>query len=431
MLILLCCILPVCILVLFPLAWLEEGGSWKCLAPVTLCAFLMAYGIFAFFAQAGGLWFLGESSEWPLLGTEDAVENARGERFVPLVASARIQVYDREGKFVRGWSVPTAGGVFKLHVTKDDNLDVFAARGDRHLVFAADGTLLTDDHYREGYDRLPSGPNCRVNHATAWYLWPLTNPGLAMLPGVAGLVGLALLFNNDRLHHARFRGPETLGGRVAFRVVVPWRANRLPSFSCRGTAFVAVGDTAQELPSAEIDFDHLKDRPWGTWFEQDARGFSVGASTRSAAALVLVPFMAVWSYGLLGGLYVSQIVEREFHPILSLVGLPFVAVAGYFWMLALMWVFGKVAVTVEDNVGTVFVGIGSLGWRRSFDWHSVDFIRKEASRWGRGYRTRIALDGPGLHLKFGTDLNEKRKDYMLRTLKCMKKMRERMKRMSG
>jgi hypothetical protein len=504
MTILLGCVLPICILVLFPLAWLEEGGSRRWLAPVTLCAFLMAYGIFAFFGQAGGLWFLGDSAEWPVLGTEDAVENARGEQFVPLVASGRIQVYDREGKFLRGWSVPTSGGAFKLHATKEGNLDVFMARGDRHLVFAADGTLLSDGHYRgEDYDRLPAGPSCRVEHSAAWYLWPLTNPALAMLPGVVGLLGLGLLFNNDKLHHARFRDPKTLGGRVASRVTLRERANSAASSSCRDTAitgvspervratekiaagvimsaaglmviadgvlrvhamglamtgalllivglilltvgefalrrtrespsswcrgrtFVAVGDAAQQLPSGKVDVDELKDCPWGTWFEQDAHGFSVGASTRSAAALILVPFITVWSWAGLGGLYVSQIVEREFHPILSLFGLPFVAAGAYFWMLALMWMFGKTVVTVKDNAGTLFVGIGTVGWRRSFDWRNVDFIRKEASRWGRGLRTRIALDGPDLHLKFGTDISEKRKDYMLRILKRLKKTQNR------
>jgi hypothetical protein len=117
------------------------------------------------------------------------------------VASSRIQVYDREGKFLRGWSVPASGGAFKLHVTKDDNLEVFTARGDRRLVFAADGTLLVEGQYRgEDYDRLPTGPDCQFNHTAAWYLLPLAHPFLAMLPGVAGFVGIVFLFhiNNAR-----------------------------------------------------------------------------------------------------------------------------------------------------------------------------------------------------------------------------------------
>jgi hypothetical protein len=173
MTVLACCLLPVCFLLLFPLAWLELGGRWKGVLPVTLCAFLLAYGWFAFFGQRGGLGFVGEAFEWPLVWTGGAVENARGERFVPVIAPGRIQVYGREGEFLRGWFIPASGGRFKLHVTEDDNLEVFTSRGNRRLVFAADGTLLGDGQYREDYDRLPTGPACRVDSMSPWYLWPL------------------------------------------------------------------------------------------------------------------------------------------------------------------------------------------------------------------------------------------------------------------
>ena len=60
MIVLGCFLLPVCLLLLLPLAWLELGGNRKAVLPVTLCAFLTAYGSFAFLAQAGGLGFVGE-----------------------------------------------------------------------------------------------------------------------------------------------------------------------------------------------------------------------------------------------------------------------------------------------------------------------------------------------------------------------------------
>jgi hypothetical protein len=61
MTVLFCFVFPLCLLLLFPLAYLETGGRWKGLLPVTLCAFLVAYGWFAFFAQRGGLRFVDES----------------------------------------------------------------------------------------------------------------------------------------------------------------------------------------------------------------------------------------------------------------------------------------------------------------------------------------------------------------------------------
>jgi hypothetical protein len=162
-------------------------------------AVLFAYGWTAFVVQAlgacGGLPFLGDKFEWPIFFTSGTVEDSLGQRYVPHTAAGRIQMYDREGKFLRGWFVDAGGRVFKLHVTEDDELEVFIARGDWHLVFAADGSLLREGPYAgESYDALPVGPYCEITLAVPWYLFPLTSPFVAWLTGVAGMVGM-VLFN--------------------------------------------------------------------------------------------------------------------------------------------------------------------------------------------------------------------------------------------
>src|SRR5438445_11552164 len=65
-----------------------------------------------------------------------------------------------------------------------------------------------------------------------------------------------------------------------------------------------------ETPAPNID---LNNPPRGVWFEQTFDGFVVGATTRSAIAFVLVPFMCVWSGGSLGGIYGSQIMSGKFN----------------------------------------------------------------------------------------------------------------------
>ena len=60
-------------------------------------------------------------------------------------------------------------------------------------------------------------------------------------------------------------------------------------------------------------------------------------------------------------------------------GHPAVLLCAVFWTIALMAVCGKVVVTVNGNEGTVFVGIGPLGWTRSFDWSAVTVIRQEGA----------------------------------------------------
>jgi hypothetical protein len=130
-------------------------------------------------------------------------------------------------------------------------------------------------------------------------------------------------------------------------------------------------DMMHEPPYGVIDSDYLRNPPPGTWFEQKPQWFSLGASTRSRVALWYVPFVVVFSVGTLGWIYGTQIVSGEFHLGTSLFGVPFVFLSVVFWTIALMAVCGQVVVTVKENEGTVFVGIGPLGWTRSFDWSAV------------------------------------------------------------
>ncbi len=100
-------------------------------------------------------------------------------------------MYDSEGNFLRGWFVNAGGGVFKLHITENDELEVFIAGGDRHLVFAEDGSLLKEGHYPgASYAALPVGPYCAISLAVPWYLLPLTSPVVAWLVVVMGMAGM-------------------------------------------------------------------------------------------------------------------------------------------------------------------------------------------------------------------------------------------------
>src|SRR4051812_10763885 len=80
--------------------------------------------------------------------------------------------------------------------------------------------------------------------------------------------------------------------------------------------------------------------PRGTWDNDDGVERCIGASTRSPMALVLVPFMCVWSGLSLGGIYGSQIVSGKFNPVMSLFELPFLAGSLIFWAWTAMTVFG-------------------------------------------------------------------------------------------
>lgn len=162
---------------------------------------------------------------------------------------------------------------------------------------------------------------------------------------------------------------------------------------------------------------NLDDPPRGAWYRSDFDGFTVGATTRHFVALFLVPFMCVWSGGSLGGIYGTQIMQGKFNLFMSLFGIPFLLGTLFFGSIALMAVCGKVVVRVANAEGVVFTGIGSIGWRQTFDPSEVTAVRIESYGSGnRGSTMTIVLDGPQ-KLRFGGGLTEPRRDFIANVLR--------------
>ncbi|MCG8471618.1 MAG: hypothetical protein MI742_07150 [Desulfobacterales bacterium] len=170
------------------------------------------------------------------------------------------------------------------------------------------------------------------------------------------------------------------------------------------------------IEMASLDTDPLNEEPpKGAWLKRGMFNIVVGASTRSPIAFFLIPFMCVWSGGALMGIYGSQIKSGQFDLRVSLLGVPFLLGTIVLGAWSLMTIIGKVEVSV-GNDSSVFVGIGSFGWTRRFDWQSVKSIKEGYSK---NDTTEIVLDGKK-HLKFGSGLNEDRKHYLIKVLKYLK-----------
>ena len=169
----------------------------------------------------------------------------------------------------------------------------------------------------------------------------------------------------------------------------------------------------QEPPYGVVDTDYLRNPPSGAWYRHAVRGFSPCAFTCAPLAFAYVPFVCALVVSL-GWIYGTQIAAGEFHLGRSLSGIPLILVCAVFWVIALMAVCGKVVVTVNGNEGTIFVGIGPLGWTRSFDWSAVTVIRQEGA-----CLHYLGADNGGILLKgttrlsFGTNLTEKRRYFLL------------------
>jgi hypothetical protein len=162
-----------------------------------LGAALTILGAVGFFGSAiaamGGMNWLPSSVELPAGRVEGVVTMPDGHYVVPLEHAGRVQVYDRDWRFLRGWQLDAGGGMFVVDALDGGRIQVVTARIYRKYVFALDGRLLssgTIDHRDlDEYGR--AGRTVVVpTHPLAW-IWsgPFAS-WLAMFGGLA-LTGFA------------------------------------------------------------------------------------------------------------------------------------------------------------------------------------------------------------------------------------------------
>ncbi|OZG70356.1 hypothetical protein BTA51_26300 [Hahella sp. CCB-MM4] len=130
-------------------------------------------------------------------------------------------------------------------------------------------------------------------------------------------------------------------------------------------------------------------------------------------ALFFVPFTLVWAGGSLSGIYGSQLVSGKFDPVLSIFGLPFLFGSIVLITLCLMSLFGRTLVSVENGKALVFIGIGSIGWYRRFDWRTIDRVTENSS----GQYKYISLEG-SKRLNLGWGLSSKKQYYIANYLRA-------------
>lgn len=172
------------------------------------------------------------------------------------------------------------------------------------------------------------------------------------------------------------------------------------------------------IDSVPDTFD-IQSPPKGAWIRHENGQVILGASTKSAIAFFLVPFMLVWSGFSLGGIYGSQIIKGKFDLMMSLFGIPFLAGSIFFWGLTLLLIFGKVEFTIDKNHIQTFIGIGSIGRRRVILWENISSIQEIIVRGSKGRtNTLIQIEG-SKRVKLGYGLNSERRYYLIQALKQM------------
>jgi hypothetical protein len=187
-------------------AWQIWSGTrksgWRrvvsCLATI-----LMTVGAFGFFGSVlvamGAFSRLAASFEWPVGFAKGVVATTDHSYFVvPHTPTGRVQIYERNWKFLRGWNVSAGGGAFKLYITDTNGIHVVTARGHKHHVYDLAGNLLSSETYpdsRAGYSSFPNDGDSYVVPTPIW-LWVFSNPFFSWL---AAALGLAFFIAEDKM----------------------------------------------------------------------------------------------------------------------------------------------------------------------------------------------------------------------------------------
>jgi hypothetical protein len=161
---------------------------------VGIMGFLMLIGAAGFFGtmlSALDILKLPNSFEWPPGYVRGVVMTADNKHLVPLVPSGRIQMYDSQWHFVRGWHIDAGGGDFKVRSSQDGLIEVLTARGGHRYRYTENGDLISTTTLPESeslYSFTDTGGSMVV--PTSPLLWVFSSPLLSWLAVLIGMVGL-------------------------------------------------------------------------------------------------------------------------------------------------------------------------------------------------------------------------------------------------
>jgi hypothetical protein len=188
--------------------------------------------------------------------------------------------------------------------------------------------------------------------------------------------------------------------------------------------------------SAYVD---LNRPPAGAWYRSDGGGTVIGATNRSlGAAFFMVIFALGWNsivsmfvvFAIAGTLHILHIPAPAWFPAPKMNGgdmgtgsvlfmwlflTPFIAVGLMVLSIALSSLFGRTEVKIENTRGTLFTGVGPVGWKRQFDTTQVKNVRISESYNRNGNNTAAILleTREGKQFKLGSLLSNERRQFVL------------------
>ena len=179
--------------------------------------------------------------------------------------------------------------------------------------------------------------------------------------------------------------------------------------------------------------------PKGAWYRSDGGGTVIGATNRSHGAAFVMLFFALFWNGIVS-IFVVFVISATLHnfnipvpdwfPAPKMNGgnmtpgmtvfmwlflTPFIAVGLMVLSICLSSLFGRTEVKIENTRGTLFTGVGPVGWKRNFDASQVKDVRLYESRSNNGNPSfSILLETrEGKQFKLGSLLSNERRQFVL------------------
>lgn len=185
----------------------------------------------------------------------------------------------------------------------------------------------------------------------------------------------------------------------------------------------AVSDALGASELADVDFSNP---PRGVEISDLGNRLTLTSTARSSMAWFFVIFAVFWnsivsvflSIAIAGAVTGEEVMDGPFPGFLFVFLIPFVLVGVGMAGAALFTLVGKVRVTLDRDVLTVFTGVGSIGRVKTIDWREVTAVRivDSGARSNNQPMMAVEVDGPS-PIRFGTLLSEERRNFLAAVLR--------------
>lgn len=405
-----------------------------------LGAAFIGYGVASFFAPSLAR-FVPSFIEWPIGWAGDVATFPSGVRVVAHHPTNRVQVYDADWRFVRGWYADAGAGPYRsIAALSDGTVEIVTNRLDRRYVFDLDGRLVE------------SGPAPRETPQDGWHLhlgkwvptWPwllpLSHPFIAFATAPVGLVilGLGGQSASGARHERRLTRPRLVPiwrwpwARRTSPLIAPNPARARAFCAACGARLDPVEAAVQEggegtqtcsrcglvpLTTALIPGAHGGDlvAPTGCRVTQRENSWHAVISMRSAMFFPMAVVAVVWNGILLQ--FISFLGGALFP--YGLLLLPLLGVHAWLGFLFLArtanLAFGAILIDLSPSGVRIASGIRGLRRWRERSWSDISSVRQAWKPRPYG-EMEIVLDGRE-PLAVGRLLSDERREFLFARLR--------------